>query len=135
MALMDLFTAEQLEQLKKNGANRDQDHAPVVKLFTPDANATWLISEIDPDEPQLAFGLCDLNLGFAELGYVDLEEIRSVRGPLGLPVERDLHFEGTYPMSIYAEAAREISQIVTTETALLHAYEKLKKENRLRPQN
>ncbi|MES2479446.1 MAG: DUF2958 domain-containing protein [Bacteroidota bacterium] len=130
---MELFTTEQLEQLKKNGANRDQNHTPVVKLFTPDANATWLISEIDPDEPRLAFGLCDLGMGFPELGYVDLNEIKSVRGTLGLPVERDLNFEGLYPMTVYADAARMAEQITTSETLLLQATNLRKQKNKLQP--
>ncbi|OWU66795.1 DUF2958 domain-containing protein [Marinibacterium profundimaris] len=32
------------------------DHHPVVKLFTPDAQATWLLSEYDPEEAQQANG-------------------------------------------------------------------------------
>ena len=36
------------------------------------------------------FGLCDL--GFPELGYVSLNELQGVRGPLGLGIERDLHW-------------------------------------------
>ena len=38
--------------------------------FTPDAGATWLLTEIDPDDHDHAFGLCDLGQGFPELGYV-----------------------------------------------------------------
>ncbi len=34
------------------------DPQPLVKLFTPDAGATWLLTEIDPDAPSMAFGLC-----------------------------------------------------------------------------
>jgi hypothetical protein len=30
----------------------------VVKLFTPDAACTWLLTELDPDDPDIAFGLC-----------------------------------------------------------------------------
>ena len=36
------------------------------------------------------FGLCDL--GFPELGYVSLNELRATRGPLGLGIERDLQW-------------------------------------------
>lgn len=118
---MELFTREQYAQLLKNGAHPDQDHAPVVKLFTPDAGATWLISEIYPDQPDLAFGLCDLGMGFPELGDVYLPEIRALRGRLGLPVECDLDFEGLYPMSVYAQAARKAEMIVTDNTALRNA--------------
>ena len=31
----------------------------------------------------------------AELGYVSLKELESIRGGLGLPVERDLYYSGT----------------------------------------
>lgn len=51
-------------------------------------------------------GLCDLGLGCPEIGYVNLQEIRSVRGKLGLPVERDLYFTADKTLSAYAEQAR-----------------------------
>ncbi len=88
------------------------DPVPVVKLFTPDANCTWLLSEIDPDAQDLAFGLCDLGMGFPELGSVLISEIKSVRGKLGLPVERDLHFNPDKPISEYAMYARNAGHIV-----------------------
>jgi Protein of unknown function (DUF2958) len=114
-----LITETQMEALIKNGKKsktaqrRDQlfDPKPVVKLFTPDAQATWLLSEVDPDEPDIAFGLCDLGLGFPELGIVSLTEIKSVRGKLGLPVERDLNFKADRPLSEYAKAARKAERI------------------------
>ncbi len=93
---MQLITAAQRAALLANGAasaKRDIDPHPVVKLFTPDAGATWLLTELDPTEPDIAFGLCDLGLGCPELGYVRLSELQTVRGKLGLPVERDLWFE------------------------------------------
>ena len=58
------------------------------------------------------FGLCDLGLGYPELGYVSLTEITSVKGRLGLPVERDLHFVADKPLSAYAEEARVKGRIV-----------------------
>ena len=61
------ITDEQRIVLLANGResleNPDFDPAPVVKLFTPDAGATWLLTEIDPDDHDHAFGLCDLGLG------------------------------------------------------------------------
>jgi hypothetical protein len=44
---------------------------------------------------------------------VSLAELRSVRGKLGLPIERDLHFKADKTISIYATEARELSRIVT----------------------
>ena len=78
----------------------------------PDGNATWLLTELNPDI-DLAFGLCDLGLGEPELGYVSLSELAAVRGPLGLPLERDLHFVPTRTIAAYAELAREHRRIVT----------------------
>jgi hypothetical protein len=118
---MYLFTKAQFGQLIENGRNRDQDHFPVVKLFTPDANCTWLLSEVDPEERDIAAGLCDLGLGFPELGCVSLAELRSVRGELGLPVGRALGFTAEHPLSVYAEAARQAERITEDSQSLLQA--------------
>jgi hypothetical protein len=107
---MKLITTAQRQQLIRNGQttaaailqDRSIDHYPVVKLFTPVSNATWLLTEIDPEDPDRAFGLCDLGLGCPELGYVSLSELASVRGRLGPLVERDLYFEADRPLSAYA---------------------------------
>lgn len=99
-------------QLLINALDNGVDHIPVAKFFTPDAGATWLISEVDPDDPDRLFGLCDLGLGFPELGYVSLAEITALKGPLGRPVERDLHFVGNKPLSVYADEARANGRIV-----------------------
>ncbi len=111
-----LFTAEIRERLLANGRLRlecqmrgesEPDLLPVVKLFTPDAGCTWLLTELDPEDPDIAFGLCDLGMGFPELGAVSIAELESVRGRLGLPVERDLHFTAKKTLSAYADDARE----------------------------
>lgn len=111
-----LITDEQRAQLLANGRqslkNENSDPPPVVKLFTPDAGATWLLTEIDPDDHDHAFGLCDLGQGFPELGYVSLAELQSVRGRIGLPVERDMHFIATKSISAYAREARLAERIV-----------------------
>jgi hypothetical protein len=72
--------------LVANGA-RDGDHVPVLKLFNPAGPGTWLITELGDDGDTL-FGLCDLDMGFPELGSVSLSEITSVKLPLGLIIER-----------------------------------------------
>lgn len=115
--MTNLITDEQRAQLLANGRQsleqENFDPAPVVKLFTPDAGATWLLTEIDPDDHDHAFGLCDLGLGFPELGWISLAEVASVRGRLGLPVERDLHFQAEKRLSAYTREARLAGRIVT----------------------
>jgi len=63
------------------------------------------LTEIDSDNPDFAFGLCDLGLGYPELGSVSLSELEAVRAKLGLPVERDLYFTATKTLSAYADEA------------------------------
>ena len=109
---MELLTDTQREQLLDNGRNRGRDHPPVVKLFNPTGAATWLVSELDPEEPDVAFGLADLGFGSPELGSFRISELRSVRGPFGLGLERDLHFKAAQPLTVYAEAARAAGRIV-----------------------
>jgi hypothetical protein len=102
---MKLITESLTEKLLANGRaqraaiDNDQpalDFKPVVKLFTPDAQCTWLLTELDPDGG-LAFGLCDLGLGCPELGYVSLAELSTVRGKLGLPSSAIATFSPTKP--------------------------------------
>ncbi len=60
-----------------------------VKLFTPDSNWTWYITEFDGED--LCFGYV---VGHAaELGYFCLSEIARATGPHGLRIERDVFFE------------------------------------------
>ncbi|HEV2558381.1 MAG TPA: DUF2958 domain-containing protein [Microvirga sp.] len=113
---MPFITDAERERLLSNGRRAIHEPAfdpqPVVKLFTPDGAATWLLTELDPDDPDLAFGLCDLGLGYPELGRVSLAELASVRGRLGLPVERDAHFRADKPLSLYAAEAQRSGRVL-----------------------
>lgn len=106
---MKLLTSAIRTKLLANG-KAERDHWPVVKLFAPTSAATWLFTELDPDGDRL-FGLCDLGFGSPELGVASRSEIEGVRLPLGLRIERDLHFEPAHPLSVYAEAARKCGHI------------------------
>ena len=111
---MKLLTKAQRAQLLANGRNRDRDHQPVVKFFAPSGAATWLFSELDPEDADTLFGLADLGTGSPELGYSSLAEIALVRCRFGLGIERDLYFEPRYSISVYAEAACVAGRIVET---------------------
>lgn len=111
-----LITTEQRIKMLDNGIQSqidlDGNHWPVVKLFTPDAGCTWLLSELDPEDPDIAFGLCDLGLGFPELGYVRISEIARLRGNFGLPVERDRSFKATKSLLEYSKDAHKAERII-----------------------
>ena len=114
---MILLTPELREQLLINGRDRDADHVPVVKFYNPLGEGVWLATELDADGDTL-FGLADL--GEPELGSFSLTEMIAIRLPLGLGIERDLLFEGVFPISAWAEAARQTGSIRSAER-VLHA--------------
>jgi hypothetical protein len=99
---LELLTLEDLNKLQAqdpyhpSGPGRElssDELMVVVKFFTPDANWTWYAVSAYRDKEDgdvQFFGFVD---GLeAELGYFWLSELKSVRGGLGLPVERDLYW-------------------------------------------
>ncbi len=109
---MKLLTKELEQQLRENHKRQleDPEHSidfePVVKIFG--GSATWLLTELDEDS--MCFGLCDLGLGFPELGSVSLDELESYQG---FPrIERDRYFKAKKSLSQYAEEARRHQRIL-----------------------
>src|ERR1700722_1698141 len=117
---MKLITDEQRTQLLANGraarearpTNIDLDPTPVVKLWTPDSYCRWLLTEIDPLEPTLAYGLCYFGYGLPELGYVSLIELEDAGHTLKHPVVPDPRFVADRPISAYAQVARTRGLII-----------------------
>ena len=96
------------EQKPLKGTLNEKDFEPVCKLFNPYGPGTWLITECDEDG--LCFGLADM--GYPEMGYIDLQEIADVRllGGAG-HIEQDLHFQSSQTIGQYAEEARQLGYI------------------------
>ena len=117
---MTLLTDDERRRLLQNGELRrslEQDGKaeanfhPVLKLHIPGTGMIWLLTEIYPDDPDVAFGLCDLGMGFPELGDVRLSELEGVRNLAGLSVQRDDAFSAAQTISKYAERARYLRYI------------------------
>ena len=104
-----LVTDAQRAALLENGrrAAAGELHAPlpVVRLFTPDAHATWLLTSLDPVDGDTAYGLIDLGISLPELGTVKLSDLASIVGPNKLPVMRDRYFQAARPLSEYLRLA------------------------------
>jgi hypothetical protein len=115
---MILLTDDLRERLLTNGHDRGADHVPVVKFFNPLGEGVWLASELDADGDTL-FGLADLS--YPELGSFSLEELASITLPFGMGIERDILFTGDFPISVWAEAAREAGSIRAAERILYRA--------------
>jgi hypothetical protein len=117
---MKLLTQNQDQRMRANGAinaaraekdGKTENFQPVVKLFCPWNGATCLLTELDPEDPDIAFGLCDLGMGCPELGSVRLSELAAIVGPGGLRIERDRHFRPTMTLQGYADAAHREQHI------------------------
>lgn len=100
--LLDAETRARLPELY-SGEEKGEGALAQVKFFTPDAGWTWYASEgsyvdedgyYDTDKPKVDYIMFGLVSGLeVEYGYFSLRELESVRGQLGLPIERDLYFE------------------------------------------
>jgi hypothetical protein len=113
-----LLTPVQREQLLANGRQSGRDHVPVVKFFNPVGIGTWLATELDGDH-DTCFGLADI--GFPELGTFSLHELAALELPFGRHIERDVFFTGAFPISAYADAARETGSIIGAIRVLANA--------------
>ncbi len=114
---MTLLTADLCARLLANGLDHGADHVPVVKVSNPVGAGTWLATELDEDGDTL-FGLADVGFGCPEPGYFSLSELEALRLPFGLGIERDILFAATFPLSVYAVAARHAGSIVESELLL-----------------
>lgn len=110
-----LITEDERQRLLAHGQARADGQAidplPVVRLFTPDAHATWLLAALDPTDGDTAYGLIDLGIGMPALATVKLSDLASIVGPLKQPVIRDRYFQPTRPLSEYVRLAQENGSI------------------------
>ena len=86
---MKLMTDEIRNKLPKLGET-DQQEDPIVqvKFFCSWSHWSWFGYEFDGEDVFFGFVKGD----FDEFGTFSLSELESVRGPMGLRIERDIHF-------------------------------------------
>ncbi len=89
---MELLPAELRAQLPALYAQEgNNDPMVYAKFFTPDSSWTWFVTEGSSEDDDFIF--YGYTIGQAEeWGYFSLADLSSARGPMGLPIERDLHF-------------------------------------------
>jgi len=76
--------------------SQEHNPDPIAKahFFNPCGAGDWWITEAGHEgDDYLMFGLCDIGMGYQELGYVSLNELKSIHTkPFGLGIERDMHW-------------------------------------------
>ena len=108
---MALLSEDLRAKLEENGrrqhavkeAENKIDLAPVARLYTPLADAIWLLTEIDPEDPDKAFALYDSGRGHAELGYISLIELERRFAQSSVRLDKD--FQADKMLSGYARKA------------------------------
>lgn len=116
--LLASIPQQRLEAMLDNGRRsalgEDVDSVPAVRFFAPDGRQSWLLTELDPDDGDTAYGLCDLGVGTPECGAVSLAWLSGQIGPASMPVERDISFprHDTPSLSYLDRAASAAGRIV-----------------------
>jgi len=89
MNLLPNYIKKTLPPLYSNEHNTN----PIIKVkyFCPWNKWTWYGIEFDGKDIFFGFVYGD----FPELGYFSLKELTSVKGPWGMTIERDIHFQPT----------------------------------------
>jgi len=105
---MPLLTKELRRKLPPLGSRDGKGGKAVayVKFFSPESSWTWYATEFDGQDT--FFGLVEGHE--KELGYFSLAELQGVRGPMGLPIERDLHWTPKQLEAIAPEMFTERAQ-------------------------
>lgn len=106
-----LITKEQFKVLIENawavrsGTADGGDLKPVVKISTEDGMCSWLLTEIDPDDHNMAFGLSDIGLGEPKQEWIWLPQIHNMREKLRQKITNDQDFEPIGTLDNYTDLA------------------------------
>ena len=101
-----------LEHGRVRAAGLANDPLPVVRLFTPDAHATWLLVSLDPADGDTAHGLIDLGIGMPELGEIKLSDLASIVWPSKQRAMRGRSFRAARPLSENLRLAQENGSVL-----------------------
>ena len=110
---MALINKAQRQQLIANGRarqeatrdGRDFDPVPVVYLMAEQEWPRWLLTDIDPQDPDRAYGICDLG-NVPEFGFVSRRALEGLRGLIGLDIRQAGGFVAYRPVSEYLDQLR-----------------------------
>lgn len=130
--LILIFDKAIVPKLLENGseANHAKDHFPLLHITLMGTHFNWLITELKPESPNIAYGIFNDETGFHE-GEINLDLLSNKVGPdcngkgysfiftkeeLAAPIPcQQIFFEAQCPLSVYRAMAEEFGCIITGE--------------------
>jgi|GEM_PF-7035363 len=127
---LGLFTDEQYAELLQNGLEGFglQDKVPVALLFSSNLKSKWLFCELNPTNPDLGYGLIQMEGVPAYKGEISISEILRFVENKSQIVSNDLGFETSYRLSVFEVMANELGNIPVSQDGLEEEFEKVNKQ-------
>jgi len=115
-----LFSEPELVRLAQNfqSSTDKMDHIPGAKLYIPMSGLTWLVTELNPNNPTKGFALIDDGNGVVTFDEIDIDDIIRLAVSKANHVKRDPYFSGKYPIRTYLNAALTYGFITDQEVLL-----------------
>lgn len=113
--MKQFFNDAELAELFENSVpgKQEDDHRPVSKLFLPDEPVSWLLNKINPNNPNIVFGMTDFGDGEPPLlGWINLEQLSDFEGRYGFEVTKDKGFTADQPLSFYFKQAQQKAEML-----------------------
>lgn len=114
---LSLFADAQREMLLENGAEKQtrKNHIPAAYLQIRKLGYSFLITELNPDNPTKAYGLSSYGIDL-RIGTIDLVELMDVVKKNDTAIESSKHFLGKHRLAVYAKVADEFGTIAVDDS-------------------
>jgi len=89
---MRLMTDALIKRLAQLGDQDVPDPIIAAHFFDPCGSADWYVTAYYPED-NVIFGWAEIVPGMGEWGYTSVAELQSIKGPLGIGIERDLYWK------------------------------------------
>lgn len=110
MNLMKLFSKDEQKKLFANSTDTGSWQVPVSYLRVRKLGYRFLITSLDPDRPQIAYGLCDYDTKLV-VQHFNLEQVQQQAAAKNDALQSGKNFVAHLPLENYLEMAQELGTL------------------------